>query len=483
MNPQTLISDCLLHIFTFLPVEDLISASGVCKDWQDAAETQWLWRRLCLQRWLFCSQVVLSSSHVNRSWKKYFLRRSCLEKEMKDGRSGGYTCKSLRGHTGSIVGVVYLQVNSPGSPDPWSTSSTVCSAATDGSVRAWNVQTGEQLWCGQQQRPLTCVTKDERGDFVATADSSGDIKVWQALTGQEVALYHTASTHCTLLLFNKDQDCFLSVGTNQGNLVTLSAPSLSQRSTLMISDTFKVNIVLISPDKNWIMAGHKDHLDFSPKVVYAESLTSPSEDQDPLCHLVPVSRCQAAVFMPGQSARLATIHRPPGGNSAVLSVFQVCLHKSKYKSQVQVEQVASFPLELHTASSNILLEAKDSSVLVMAAEHRMWVYSLEGGLIASYQEHMKTITSMCVDSFRVVTASQDLSLRVLTWGHDGDDGLALDSRYHLLGGSHTMSRGFTHVCCDYSSIVGAVEGKNGKDVLKAYTFTSSVQVSHPTLLV
>lgn len=44
------------------------------------------------------------------------------------------------------------------------------------------------------------------------------------------------------------------------------------------------------------------------------------------------------------------------------------------------------------------------------------------------------------DSFRVVTASRDLSLRVLTWRNDRDSGLTLESRYHLLGGSHTMSR-------------------------------------------
>lgn len=96
-----------------------------------------------------------------------------------------------------------------------------------------------------------------------------------------------------------------------------------------------------------------------------------------------------------------------------------------------------------------------------------------------------------------MTASRDLSLRVLTWRNGG---VTLESRYHLLGGSHTMarydrallwlnspiifyassserlpllcSRGFTHVACDYSSIVASTEGKDGKDVLKVYYFTS-----------
>lgn len=50
------------------------------------------------------------------------------------------------------------------------------------------------------------------------------------------------------------------------------------------------------------------------------------------------------------------------------------------------------------------------------------------------------------DSFRVVTASQDLSLRVLTWRNDGEHGWTLESRYHLLGGSQTMSRYDYFVC-------------------------------------
>ncbi len=44
------------------------------------------------------------------------------------------------------------------------------------------------------------------------------------------------------------------------------------------------------------------------------------------------------------------------------------------------------------------------------------------------------------DSFRVVTASRDLSLRVLTWRNDPEHGLTLESQYHLLGGSFTRSR-------------------------------------------
>lgn len=70
-------------------------------------------------------------------------------------------------------------------------------------------------------------------------------------------------------------------------------------------------------------------------MIYTESLTSPSEDEDPLCQFVPVAGCQAAVFIPTQPARVAIIHECP--NNKVLSVFDVSIKKTKYKSEIQSE--------------------------------------------------------------------------------------------------------------------------------------------------
>ncbi|XP_030588932.1 F-box/WD repeat-containing protein 12 isoform X1 [Archocentrus centrarchus] len=469
-QPQ-LIDDCLIHIFTFLTEEDLINASSVCKDWNDAAETPWLWRKLCLQRWGFCNLAVLGSEHANHSWKRYFLRRSHLEKNMTKGRTGGYTCKSLRGHTGRVEGFVYLQVNSSQLPDLWSNNATVCSVSSDGTVRAWNIQKGEPLWCSPVQNPLTGILSDERREVVITTDSQGLIKTWRGQTGQELASFPTASSHCTLLQYNINNDWFLTVGTGQGSVCTLADCSLTKKSSIVVYDTFKVNILLVSPDKKWITAGTTENNDLCPKVFYSESLTAPSEDEDPLCQSVPVTGCQAAVFIPTQPARLAVLHHELQ-HSRAITVFDVIMKKTKYKSEIQVQQVESFPLTVNTWYSNILLAAKDSNHIVLAAGEQLWVYSLKGAMLANFKEHTQPISSICVDSFRVVTASQDLSLRVLTWRDDRDHGLTLESRYHLLGGSHTMSRGFTHVACDYSSIVASVAGNNGKDVLKAYSFNT-----------
>ena len=73
------------------------------------------------------------------------------------------------------------------------------------------------------------------------------------------------------------------------------------------------------------------------QVIYAESLTSVSEEE-PQCQCLPVTECQAAVFIPTQPARLATIH-PLGHRSAdkALTVLDVNMKKTKYKTEIQGE--------------------------------------------------------------------------------------------------------------------------------------------------
>lgn len=79
---------------------------------------------------------------------------------------------------------------------------------------------------------------------------------------------------------------------------------------------------------------------FSGQVISTESLISPAEDEDPLCQSLPVSACQAAVFIPTQPARLALILSEQLQNNKVLSVFDIRLKKTKYKSEIQGEDLS-----------------------------------------------------------------------------------------------------------------------------------------------
>ena len=61
-----------------------------------------------------------------------------------------------------------------------------------------------------------------------------------------------------------------------------------------------------------------------------------------------------------------------------------------------VQQVASSTLTLMCRASEILLEAKDSSTLVVAADMELWLYSLQGVCLASFKNHAQPISSISV---------------------------------------------------------------------------------------
>lgn len=49
-------------------------------------------------------------------------------------------------------------------------------------------------------------------------------------------------------------------------MCTLAGSALTRKSSLVVCDSFKVSMLLVSPDKKWILAGTKDNDDLSPKV-------------------------------------------------------------------------------------------------------------------------------------------------------------------------------------------------------------------------
>ncbi|XP_042560834.1 F-box/WD repeat-containing protein 12 isoform X2 [Clupea harengus] len=402
------------------------------------------------------------------------MRRALLELRMKAGRSGGdYTCQSLRGHDGKIIGVVYLAGINAAS-EFWDQSSIICSASTDGTVRAWDVQKVTQLWSSPVQNPLCDIVADLQNNAVITVDSTGTVKAWEGSTGQEVASFSTGSPNNTLYACSINDKPVIAVGSSNGSLHTLKSPSLSKLSSHVVFDSFRVNVILSSPDKKWILTATKDSSDFCPKVFFSPSLYSCPEGEAPDSVSLPelFSESCAAVFVPSHPSRVALIHSSHVSQGKRLSIFDISMKKTRYEEEPLAQLVESFELEQWSARTSILLQARDSNTLVLAAGNQLSVYSLKGVLMHRMVDHTQPITSLCMDIFRVVTASRDLSLRVLTWNYDSQKGLSLESQYTLLGGSHTMSRGFTFVAFDYISIVGSVEAVNGKDVLKAYTFNT-----------
>ncbi|XP_014353637.1 F-box/WD repeat-containing protein 12 isoform X2 [Latimeria chalumnae] len=372
---------------------------------------------------------------------------------------------------GTIVGMAYLLENGH-QFESGNMKSVVCTASTDCTIRTWDVQEGCQLWASSsQEAPIATLNVISEYGLIISVDTEGRIKVWKGQTGEELATFLTSSPSCKLATYIVDNKAFLIAGTGEGALYTLTIPNLCEVSQVPVFETYKISLVLPSPDKQWILAATTENLDIFPKVIYTKHLIDPPKDDPPFSDSLLINGCTAACWLPTDAARIAVAHTDIHSLSGTkISTFDIKLKKTKYQMKILAEQVGSFTLPLHGLSRDVILESRGTDCLVIAHGAQLELYSISGTQLARFKDHREPITAICLDSFRVVTSSMDLSLRVYTWKRQKDKTFSLESRYHLLGGSHMQSRGFSNVACNYVSIAGSVAAKDGRDVVKAYSF-------------
>ncbi|XP_074860971.1 F-box/WD repeat-containing protein 12 isoform X2 [Carettochelys insculpta] len=404
-----------------------------------------------------------------QTWKEYYLHRSKLDHQMASGRPcSDYTCRAMRGHKGEIVAMAYLSDNEHVF-GAGKLSSAVCTASTDGTVRAWQVQEGIQIWSSPPQEvPLVKLITVPQYKVAVSTDARGTIKVWHGETGEELAAFSTSSSSCSLVPYCVNKQPFLSAATAGGAIYTLEVPNLKQVSRIAAFQNSSIDLFVCSPDKQWLIAGSTETADTSVKVFYTDCLISP-KDEPPLSSSLPVNKCVTICCFPKAPARVAVMHKDYMSAEMNITVFDLAVRKSKYKMEVLAQQVANFTLPGGTGNPAVLMEGYGQETILLACGSDLKLYSVSGTQLEVFQDHKDAITSVWVDSFRVVTSSWDLSLRVYTW-KKANKISSLTSCYHLLGGSHRWSRGFTAVACDNVSIVGVVTESDETSILRAYSF-------------
>ncbi|KAM6248255.1 LOW QUALITY PROTEIN: F-box/WD repeat-containing protein 12 [Spheniscus humboldti] len=97
-------------------------------------------------------------------------------------------------------------------------------------------------------------------------------------------------------------------------------------------------------------------------------------------------------------------------------------------------QVSGFPLPARFQSTPSCMEGHRTVIILLGCGSALKLYSIFGALLECFQDHHDTITSIWVDSCRVVTSSLDPSLKYM-W-KKANKSCALLSRYHLRGGAH-----------------------------------------------
>ncbi|XP_059745108.1 F-box/WD repeat-containing protein 12 isoform X3 [Bos taurus] len=373
------------------------------------------------------SQMTLGT----QTWKQYYLRRSELEFRMASGRPEDFTCRALAGHKGEIDDLAYISTSEYRFDGQ--DKSVVCTVSSDGTVRAWDLHEGMELWSSPvQSAALVNLVAYPRLQLVVTVDERGLIKVWEAENGCEKAAFLLPMYSSALEACDIPEGPLLLAACAEGALYTLTVPWLQLLSRVNVFPGNPTSL-LCSPDRQWVFASTQNS-DLSPEVFYTQSLLCRSEDETPASTTLPIWLTSRACWTPDEAARLMVMHRNDNGMQLVITTYELGSRKSRDRVEVLVRQIASFLLP-DTMMPPHLMKGHGSQVILLVSGSELVLFTIHGLQLVAFQDHQRPITSMWVDQTRVITSSFDLSLRVYLWNKENKFPV-LKSCYHLLGGSH-----------------------------------------------
>ncbi|XP_054980377.1 F-box/WD repeat-containing protein 12-like [Sorex araneus] len=326
------------------------------------------------------------------------------------------------------------------------------------------------FWASPQQpAALVNLVTFPRLRLVVTVDEQGLIKVWKAEDGWECASFSLPTSSAALEACHQPEGPFLLAACAEGAVYMLTLPELQLLSRASLFPGSAPSL-LCSPDGQWLLA-LTERSGLGAKVIHTRSLLLRQEEEAPVSALLPVQLPSKARWAPLEAARLIVLHRSDSGEHGVVTTFELGTKRCKDSVGILAQEVASFPLP-DSMVAPPLLKAHGSQVVLVGSDLELVVFTIHGLQLAAHQDHQQPVTDIWVDESRVVTSSLDLSLRIYMWKQDGTWPV-LKSCYHLLGGSHRWSSGFTQVECDSMSIVGVESRKTGMSVLRSYCFRVS----------
>ncbi|XP_053061350.1 cyclin-dependent kinase 20 isoform X2 [Acinonyx jubatus] len=382
-SPQAL---DLLGLFLLYPPRQRISASQV---WNEVSGTKELWRQLCLGRWSSCktSQMTLGT----QTWKEYYLCRSELEFRMECGRpEKDFICKAIAGHTGEIDELAYISTKE--CRFDGQEKSMVCTVSSDGTVRAWDVQEGTEIWSSPlQPAALVDVVTFPRLQLAITVDERGLIKAWGADNGWEQASFRLPTFSSALQACEHPEGPFLLVACAEGFLYALTVPQLQLRSRTRVFPSSPTSL-LCSPDCQWVFASTQNS-DLGPKVFHTRSLLCLVEDEPPVSTTLPIWLTSRACWAPDETARLMVTHRNDNGMQLVITTYELRTKQSREGVDIVVQQMASFLLPNSMIPPH-LMKGHGSQVILLVSGSELALFTIHGVQLAAFQDHQRPITSM-----------------------------------------------------------------------------------------
>jgi WD40 repeat protein len=154
----------------------------------------------------------------------------------------------LTGHIGNVTSVVF-------SPD----SNTLVSGSRDGTVRLWNIATGENHQTPIQIDWVNTVASSPDGNAFASAGGGWEgfnpgIHLWNADTGELIKTFGLRAYDTLCLVFSPDGNMLVSGNQNGDNDLYLWNAHTGELIKTFTGHTDDVNSVVFSPDGNTIVS-------------------------------------------------------------------------------------------------------------------------------------------------------------------------------------------------------------------------------------
>nr|KAF6420337.1 F-box and WD repeat domain containing 12 [Molossus molossus] len=400
----------LLRIFSLLDGLSLLRVCQVNKYWNKVANSDHLWRNLCLKRWSFPYQCLGMVT-----WKQFFLTQTKRERRMACARPEDFVYKEATGNLGILGPMAYL--SGGGFPMSGQEKSLICTVSSKRMLFVWDVQEGTMIWSSPvQQSSIKYLVTLPQMYLAFTVDVQNTIKVWNCQHVDALATLTMPRACFSFEAILTSDGPFLMVGNSEGDIFTLTVPELRNVSKVNAFN-YSVDLLRCSPDKKWIFAGGI-HQHIVPRVLVTECLLRPSADRAPLSVSLPFPFCCGACWAPRRANRITLMFRRASFKKTGFATFDLTTEWTQDGTIIQANQIASFLLPINMESP-ICMGVGDGNVIVFESGPHLFLFTINGFLLQQFQDHQLTICNLWVDYLRVLTTSMDNYLHLYTWEEEG----------------------------------------------------------------
>ena len=463
----TLPLDIILDICEYLEDREVLRLGQTCAAFYDVTQHSVVWRYLSLQRWGFCN-INTAPTCPNR-WKMYYSNRRTVEVKMNAGKVGNFQVKTLRGHDDVITDSLYVKLGEETKIDNFQLSNVI-SGSSDGSVRMWDVENKKCISLCKIDSVVRCLVTSPDSREVIAGDEMGRLTRLKLPSLEIVRGVETNNPVISLQYIAScvKDICDLFISCHQDGSVLFwkdfakiesSDPHRTLHTGGYYPHSAKEQLrVLVNPNqtKAVIFAHDKDDIDV------LDFAKISSECTDPECL---ITRLQ----LTDHGLDAGWVKRSKTPLFICLEVNSICLFEidnSKNPLHTWIHPINTYKDFIFNCLS--MCPGRDFVVGGNHGQIQQFTITAENTiqLVRQFNDHKLMVRAVFATGCRVMSCSNDFSIRVYVWKKEGQQRV-LESKYTLLGGSLAINASpqFSHVVHDDVSCVGT----NGK-LLKVYVF-------------